>query len=95
VKGKVKGMLIILFDIKGTIHTKKKIVLAGQRVSSANYCDILRRLAENLRRLRPELSRQKNWMLHHDNLPSHTSLFANAIFDNKQHNCRLPPTLFT
>jgi hypothetical protein len=26
-----------------------------------------------VRRLRPELWRQKNWLLHHDNAPSHTS----------------------
>jgi hypothetical protein len=46
VKSKVKSMFIIFFDIKGTVH--KEFVLAGQTVSSAYYCDILRRLHENL-----------------------------------------------
>jgi hypothetical protein len=36
----------------------------------------LRRLLENVRRLRPELWRQKNWLLHNDNARSHTSSFT-------------------
>jgi hypothetical protein len=36
----------------------------------------LRRLRENARRLRPELWQQKNWLLHQDNAPSHTSFFT-------------------
>jgi energy-converting hydrogenase Eha subunit B len=38
VKGKVKGMLIILFDIKGIVH--KQSILAGQIANSAYNCDI-------------------------------------------------------
>jgi hypothetical protein len=33
VQSKVKSMLIISFDIKGTVH--KEFVLAGQRINSA------------------------------------------------------------
>jgi hypothetical protein len=33
----VKGMLIIFFDIKGTVH--KESVLVGQTVNSTYYCD--------------------------------------------------------
>jgi hypothetical protein len=50
---KVKSIVIIFFDIKGIAH--KEFVLAGQTVNSAYYCDVLRRLRENLQRLRPEL----------------------------------------
>jgi hypothetical protein len=46
VKSKVKSMLIIFFDIRGIVHNK--FILAGQTVSSAYYCDILRRLQENV-----------------------------------------------
>jgi hypothetical protein len=54
-------MLIIFFDIKGIVH--KDFVPAGQTVNSAHYCDGLRRLRENVPRLRPELWQQKNWRL--------------------------------
>jgi hypothetical protein len=64
-------MLVIFFNIKGIVH--KQFVLVGQTVNSAYYCKILRRLRENVRKLRSEIWRQKNWLLHHDNAPSHTS----------------------
>jgi hypothetical protein len=51
-KGKVKDM-IIFFDSMGTAH--KELVLEGQTVNSAHYCDVLRRLREHVRRLRNEL----------------------------------------
>jgi hypothetical protein len=62
-------VIIIFFDIKGNVHNE--FVLAGQTVNSAYFCGILWRVYENVRRLRPELWRQKNWLLHHDNAPSH------------------------
>jgi hypothetical protein len=55
-KIKVKGMLIISFDIKGIAH--KEFVLADQTVNTAYYYDILRRLPENVPRFRRELWRQ-------------------------------------
>jgi hypothetical protein len=54
VKSKVENMLTIFFDFKGIVH--KEFVMAGQTVNSAYYCDVLQRLRENVRRLRPELS---------------------------------------
>jgi hypothetical protein len=60
-------------DIKVIVH--KEFALAGQTVNSTHCCDVLRWLRENVRRLRPKLWRQKSWMLHHDNAPSHTSIF--------------------
>jgi hypothetical protein len=78
-------MLIIFFDIKEIVH--KEFALAGQTVNSAYCCDILRRLRENVRKLLPELWRQMNWLLHHDNAPSHTS-FSSRDFDQKLYECR-------
>jgi hypothetical protein len=67
VKSKVKSMLIIFFYIKEIVH--KEFVLAGQIVNPAYYREVLRWLRKNVRRLRPEIWRQKNWLLHHDNAP--------------------------
>jgi hypothetical protein len=38
VKTEVKSMLIIFLGIKSIVH--KEIVLVGQTVSSADYCDV-------------------------------------------------------
>jgi hypothetical protein len=38
-KSKVKGMIIIFFDIKRVVH--KELVVAGQTVDSTCYCDVL------------------------------------------------------
>jgi len=48
----------------------------GQTVNSGFYCDVLRRLCENVRRRRPGLRREQTWLLHHDNAPSHTSVLT-------------------
>jgi hypothetical protein len=76
-KRNVKSMLIIFFDIKGTVYTE--FVLAGQAVNSPYLCDDLRRLRENVQRLRSELWRLKIWLLHHDNAPYHTSFSPGSI----------------
>jgi hypothetical protein len=52
VKKKVKSMLIIFFGIKESVL--KEFVL---EVNSIYHCDILRRLSENMRRLRHEIWR--------------------------------------
>jgi hypothetical protein len=51
----------------------------GQTVNSGFCCDVFRQLRENLRRRRPELWREKTWLLHHDNAPSHTSVLTQQL----------------
>jgi histone-lysine N-methyltransferase SETMAR len=80
-------MLIIVFGIKG--FDRKEFVLTGQTVNSAYDCEVLRRLPENVRRLRPKLWRQKNWLLHHDNGQFYTSSFTGEYLT--KHNITLVP----
>jgi hypothetical protein len=49
VKSKVKGMLIVFFEIKGILY--KEFVLAGHTVNFVYYCDLLRQLREDVRTL--------------------------------------------
>jgi hypothetical protein len=77
VKSKVKSMLIIFCDIKEIVH--KEFLLAGHRVNYAYYCDVSRRLHENVRRFRLELWRQKNWLLSHENSPARTSFIGHDV----------------
>jgi len=64
-------MLIIFLDIRGIVH--KEFVLPGQTVNGKFCCEVLRRLRENVRHKRPEMWKNRNWLLH-DNAPAHTSL---------------------
>jgi len=59
-------------DIRGIVH--KEFVPPGQTVNRKFYCEVLRRLRENVRRKRPEMWKNGNLLLHHDNAPAHTSL---------------------
>jgi hypothetical protein len=74
VKSRLKSIPITFFGFKRIAH--KEFVLVDQTVNSAYYCDVLWRRREHVRRLRLELWRRENWLLHHDNAPSHTSFFT-------------------
>jgi hypothetical protein len=80
-KSKLKSMLIILL-YRGIVQ--KEFILAGQRVISAYYCDVLRRL-------RTGLWQQKTGCcvttMHRLTLPFHQQIF------DKRHECRPPHTL--
>jgi hypothetical protein len=60
VTSKVRSMYIILFDIKGIVHTE--FVLAGQTVNTVYYCDCTK-MCEDF----APLWHQRNCLLHHDN----------------------------
>jgi hypothetical protein len=60
------------FDMKKSVQ--RKSVPPNTTVNSDFYCDVFRRLRENVRWKGPELWRNHNWLLHHDNAPAHTSL---------------------
>jgi hypothetical protein len=48
---------------------------------------------ENERRLRPELWRQRNWLLHYDNAHSQASFFTREFLTKKNVSVVPPPTL--
>ena len=82
VKCNLKSVIITFFDIKGFVH--KEFVPTGQSVNSGFYCEVLRRLRENVRRRRPQLWRKQTWLLHHNNAPSHTSVFTHQFLAKKK-----------
>jgi len=51
-KIKLKTMLICFFDQEGIVH--REFVPPGMAVNADCYCDVLRRLRENVRRKRPQ-----------------------------------------
>jgi hypothetical protein len=80
------------FGTKGIAD--KESILAGQTVNTALYRDALRRMYENVQRLCPELWRQKNWLLLHNNALSHTSCFTWKFFTINNVSVS-PPTLIS
>jgi len=76
-------------DIRGIAHME--FVPPGRTVNGKVYCESLRRLRENVRRKRPEMWKNGNWLLHHDNAPAHTSLLVRECL--KKITWALSPTL--
>jgi hypothetical protein len=67
-------MPIIFFDIIEIVHNI--FIPAGSAANFACCYDVLQRPHANMRRLRPELWPQKNWLLHHDNALPHIFSFS-------------------
>jgi transposase len=63
-KSKLKTMLICFFDQEGIVH--REFVPPGMTVNADFYCDVLRRLRENVWRKRPQKWRNQNLIIHHD-----------------------------
>lgn len=72
VRSNVKVLLTVFFDCNGVVH--HEFLPRGKTVNKEYYIQVLRRLREAIRRKRPELWRNNNWLLHHDNAPPHTAL---------------------
>ena len=70
-RSKTKVMLLAFFDSEGIVH--HEYAPNGQTIKKEFYLEILRRLRESVRRKRPEKWWDGDWILHHDNAPSHTS----------------------
>jgi hypothetical protein len=62
------------FDIESIVH--EEFVLPGQMVNGKFYCEVLRRVRENIQRKPLDKWRNNSWDLHNDNAPAHASLFV-------------------
>jgi hypothetical protein len=51
-------------------------------MNSAYYCDVLCWLHKNVQLLCPELCCKENWLLHHNNVLSHTFFYTREFFFN-------------
>jgi hypothetical protein len=57
-----RSMLIVFLDIRGIVH--HEFVPEGRTVNAEFYCNVLRRLREDIRQKQPELWCAGNWLLH-------------------------------
>jgi len=67
----------LFFYIRGIVH--KEFVPPGQTVNGKFYCKVLRRLRENVRHKWPEMWKNRDWLMHHDNAPAHTLFVVRAF----------------
>ena len=66
-RSNVNTMLVVFFDSTDIMH--HEYAPRGQTVNQEYYKSVLERLCGNMRKKRPALWRDKNWILHHDNAP--------------------------
>lgn len=81
-KSKIKTMLICFYDSKGIIY--KEFVPSGSTVNAEFYLNVLKRLLNRIRRVRPEYREPGSWRLLHDNAPSHRSSIITDFFTKNQ-----------
>ncbi|UYV80724.1 hypothetical protein LAZ67_19001543 [Cordylochernes scorpioides] len=77
VRSNVKVLLTVFFDCRGAVH--HEFLPQGRTVNKEYYLQVMRNLREAIRQKRPDLWKNKNWLLHHDNAPAHTSLLVRDL----------------
>jgi hypothetical protein len=73
-------MLIAFFDINSLVY--HEFIPPGQSVSGHFYVKVLQGLHNTVRRKERD-KWQEQWFLHHNNAPSHTSLFVQQFLAKK------------
>ncbi|UYV79064.1 hypothetical protein LAZ67_17000978 [Cordylochernes scorpioides] len=74
VRSNVKVLLTVFFDCRGVVH--HEFLPQGRTVNKEYYLQVMRNFRQEIRQKRPDLWKNKNWLLHHDNAPAHTSLLV-------------------
>ncbi|UYV66495.1 hypothetical protein LAZ67_4001877, partial [Cordylochernes scorpioides] len=77
VRSNVKVLLTVFFDCRDVVH--HEFLPQGRTVNKEYYLQVMRNLREAIRHKHPDLWKNKNWLLHHDNAPAHTSLLVRDI----------------
>ena len=86
----VKVMLTCFFDSRGIVHHE---CAPKDQTINKKYClKVLRRLCDAVGRKRPHMWTGRNWQLHHDNAPAHsTHVIKGFSTKNNMALVRQPP----
>jgi hypothetical protein len=68
---KVKVLLTVFFDYRRIVH--HSYAPDGQAINKEYYLEVIHHLCDAVRHKRPNLWDSRNWQLHHDNAPAHSS----------------------
>ena len=74
VRSNVKVLLTVFCDCSSVVH--HEFLPQGRTVNKEYYLQITCNLREAIRQKRPDLWKNKNWLLHYDNASVHTSLLV-------------------
>ncbi|UYV80262.1 hypothetical protein LAZ67_18002221 [Cordylochernes scorpioides] len=77
VRSNVKVLLTVFFDCRGLVH--HEFLPQGRTVNKEYYLQVIRNLREAIRQKLPDLWKNKNWLLHHENAPAHSSLLVDEV----------------
>ena len=67
----------------------------GRTLNKESYLKVMRRLREAIRQEHTELWKNQSWILHHDNLPAHTSMIVREFLAKKENCNHASTTVFT
>ena len=81
-KSKIKVMLIAFFDQKGMVH--HEFAPESKTVNQHFYQQVLIYLHNQVQCSRWELWRDKSWLLHHKNAPTHKAISVRQLLVKKQ-----------
>jgi hypothetical protein len=76
-KSKNEVMLVTFFDSHGIIH--KAFVPPGQTVNKEYYVEVLPRVVQRIRPVRPQLQKRRSWFLLHGNARPHTAVSIRQV----------------
>ncbi|VEN48760.1 unnamed protein product [Callosobruchus maculatus] len=74
VRSNVKALLTVFFDCRCMVH--HEFLPQVSTVNKKYYLQAMRNLRGAIRQKRPDLWKNKHWLLHHDNGPAYTSLLV-------------------
>ena len=79
-KSRIKSMLIVFFDSKDIVH--REFLPLEQTVNAAFCVEVLQTLRNRVARVRPEIADE--WILNHNNPPSHSSIMGKEFLAKKK-----------
>jgi hypothetical protein len=81
-------LLTVSFDYHGIVH--HSYAPDGQTINKEYYLKVIRHLRDAVWHKRPDLWASRNWQLHHDNAPAHSSHLIQNFLAKHGIPARLP-----
>ncbi|GBN25324.1 Mariner Mos1 transposase [Araneus ventricosus] len=81
-KSHIKTMHVVFFDSEGLVNTE--FLLEGTTLNASTYVEILKRLLQRIKRVRPQYAKQGDWTLLHDNARPHTAFLVQKFLDKRK-----------